>query len=78
MRRLVDIRRRRRESLVRAAVAGGGRYGMRRLSSIFIAVCMVLIAGSIGGVLFLAFKFYGRTAAIVALAALVCMAMSTP
>ena len=48
---------------------------MRRLSSIFIAVCMVLIAGSIGGVLFLAFKFDGRTAAIVALAALVCMAM---
>ena len=48
---------------------------MRRLGSIFIAVCMVLIAGSIGGVLFLAFKFDGRTAAIVALAALVCMAM---
>jgi EAL domain-containing protein (putative c-di-GMP-specific phosphodiesterase class I) len=43
---------------------------MRRLSSILIAVCMALIAGSIGGVLFLAFKFDGRTAAIVALAAL--------
>jgi cyclic-di-GMP phosphodiesterase, flagellum assembly factor TipF len=48
---------------------------MRRLSSIFIGVCMVLIAASIGGVLFLAFKFDGVTAAIAAVAALVCMAM---
>ncbi len=48
---------------------------MRRLSSIFIAVCMVLIAVSLGGVLFLAFKFDGVTAAIAAVAALVCMAM---
>jgi cyclic-di-GMP phosphodiesterase TipF (flagellum assembly factor) len=48
---------------------------MRRLSSIFIAVCMILIAGSTGGVLFLVAKFDGRTAAIVGLAALVCMAM---
>src|SRR3954453_1250931 len=48
---------------------------MRRLSSIFIALCMVLIAASIGGVLFLAFKFDGMTAAIAGLCALVCMAM---
>jgi cyclic-di-GMP phosphodiesterase TipF (flagellum assembly factor) len=48
---------------------------MRRLSSIFVAACMILIAGSLGGVLFLAFKFDGRTAAIVAVAALVGMAM---
>jgi cyclic-di-GMP phosphodiesterase, flagellum assembly factor TipF len=46
---------------------------MRRLSSIFIALCMVLIAGSLGGVLFLAFKFDAVTAAIVALCALICM-----
>lgn len=36
---------------------------------------MVLIAASLGGVLFLAFKFDVRTAAVVGLAALVCMAM---
>jgi cyclic-di-GMP phosphodiesterase, flagellum assembly factor TipF len=48
---------------------------MRRLSSIFIALCMVLIAASVGGILFLAFKFDGMTAAIAAVAALVCMAM---
>ena len=48
---------------------------MRRLSSVSIGVCMVPIAGSIGGVFVLAFKFDGRTAAIVARAALVCMAM---
>jgi len=48
---------------------------MRRLSSIFIALCMVLIAASIGGILFLAFKFDAVTAAIAAVAALVCMAM---
>ena len=41
-----------------------GRPGltpMRRISAIFIAVCMVLIAGSIGAVLFLAFKLDART-----------------
>ena len=43
---------------------------MRRLSAIFIAVCMVLIAASLGAVLFLGFKIDGRSAAIVALAAL--------
>lgn len=48
---------------------------MRRLSAIFIAVCMVLIAGSIGAVLFLGLGLDGRTAAIVALAALVAMAL---
>ncbi len=48
---------------------------MRRLSSIFIAVCMILIAISLGGVLFLAFKLDGVTAAIAALCALVCMAI---
>jgi cyclic-di-GMP phosphodiesterase TipF (flagellum assembly factor) len=48
---------------------------MWRLSSIFIGLCMLLIAVSIGGILFLGFKFDGRTAAIVALCALVCMVM---
>jgi cyclic-di-GMP phosphodiesterase, flagellum assembly factor TipF len=46
---------------------------MRRLSSIFVALCMVLIAGSFGGILFLAFKLDAVTAAIAALCALVCM-----
>jgi cyclic-di-GMP phosphodiesterase TipF (flagellum assembly factor) len=48
---------------------------MRRLSAIFIAVCMVVIAGSLGAVLFLGFKIDGRTSAIVALATLVGMAL---
>ena len=47
---------------------------MRRISAIFIAVCMVLIAGSIGAVLYLAFKLDAPTSAIVALAALTGMA----
>ncbi|MBI2713430.1 MAG: EAL domain-containing protein [Rhizobiales bacterium] len=48
---------------------------MRRISAIFIAVCMVLIAGSIGAVLYLAFKVDARSSAIVALAALTGMAL---
>jgi cyclic-di-GMP phosphodiesterase TipF (flagellum assembly factor) len=48
---------------------------MRRLGSIFIAICMILIAASIAGVLFLAFKFDLVAAAVVGLAALVGRAM---
>ena len=48
---------------------------MRRISAIFIAVCMVLIAGSLGAVLFLGLKIDARTSAIVALAALTGMAL---
>jgi hypothetical protein len=43
---------------------------MVRLGAIFIAVCMVLIAGSIGGVLFLALKVAPVLSALAALAAL--------
>ena len=48
---------------------------MRRISAIFIAVCMVLIAGSIGAVLYLGLKLDAATSAIVALAALTAMAL---
>ena len=48
---------------------------MRRISAIFIAACMVLIAGSIGAVLYLGFGANASTAAIVALAALTGMAL---
>ena len=48
---------------------------MRRLSAIFIAVCMVIIAGSLGAVLFLAFRLDARTSAIVGLGALMAMAL---
>jgi cyclic-di-GMP phosphodiesterase TipF (flagellum assembly factor) len=48
---------------------------MRRISAIFIAACMVLIAGSIGAVLFLGARLDGLTSAIVALSALVAMAL---
>ena len=48
---------------------------MLRLSAIFIAFCMVLIAGSLGAVLYVGLKVDPRTASIVALAALVAMAI---
>jgi cyclic-di-GMP phosphodiesterase, flagellum assembly factor TipF len=48
---------------------------MRRISAIFIAVCVVLIAGSIGAVLYLGFNVDASTSAIVALAALTAMAL---
>jgi cyclic-di-GMP phosphodiesterase TipF (flagellum assembly factor) len=58
-------------------LAGGppGINVMRRISAIFIAVCMVLIAGSLGAVLFLGLQIDARTSAIVALAALTGMAL---
>src|SRR5664280_1334102 len=46
---------------------------MRRISAIFIAVCMVLIAGSIGAVLYLGLKVDARTSALVALAVFTAM-----
>ncbi len=48
---------------------------MQRIGAIFIAVCMVLIAGSLGAVLYLALKVDPRTSAIAALAALTGMAL---
>jgi cyclic-di-GMP phosphodiesterase TipF (flagellum assembly factor) len=48
---------------------------MVRISAIFIAICMVVIAASLGGVLFLAFKVSAVISALVALAALTCMAL---
>ena len=46
---------------------------MRRISAIFIAVCMLLIAGSIGAVLYLGVAVEARASVIVALAALIVM-----
>jgi len=48
---------------------------MVRLSAIFIGICMVLIAASLGAVLYLAFGFDMRTAGLIALGALVGMAL---
>ena len=48
---------------------------MRRIGAIFIAVCMMLIAASIGAVLYLGFKIDASTSAIMALAALTAMAL---
>jgi cyclic-di-GMP phosphodiesterase TipF (flagellum assembly factor) len=60
----------------RAAPDGGpGITFMRRISAIFIAVCMVLIAGSLGAVLFLGLKLDAYLSAIAALAALTGMAL---
>jgi len=47
---------------------------MLRIGAIFIAACMVLIAASVGAVLFLGFKLDPRTSAIVALAVLIGLA----
>jgi cyclic-di-GMP phosphodiesterase TipF (flagellum assembly factor) len=46
---------------------------MVRISAVFIAVCMVLIAGSAGAVLFLALKINGPMSAVAALAVLIAM-----
>jgi cyclic-di-GMP phosphodiesterase TipF (flagellum assembly factor) len=48
---------------------------MRRISVIFVAICMVVIAGSLGAVLYLGLEVDIRTSAIVALAALTGMAL---
>lgn len=48
---------------------------MARLGAIFIAVCMVLIAGSIGVVLFLAFGLSGPEATVIAIGALTALAL---
>jgi len=48
---------------------------MRRIGAIFIAICMVLIACSLGAVLYLGFGFDASTSAIVALAAFTGMAL---
>ena len=48
---------------------------MLRIGAIFIAVCMVLIAGSLGAFLYLALKMDALSSAIVALAALTAMAL---
>jgi cyclic-di-GMP phosphodiesterase TipF (flagellum assembly factor) len=48
---------------------------MVRISAIFIAICMLLVAGSLGAVLFLAFKLSAAMAGIIALGALTGMAL---
>ena len=48
---------------------------MRRLTATFVAVCMVLMASSLGAVLFLAAGLPVIHSAIVALAALICLVL---
>ncbi len=48
---------------------------MLRISAIFIAACMVLIAGSVGIVVYLRFGFTGAESALVALGALTALAV---
>jgi cyclic-di-GMP phosphodiesterase TipF (flagellum assembly factor) len=48
---------------------------MLRISAIFIAACMVLIAGSVGFVVYLRFGFTGAESALVALGALTALAV---
>src|ERR1051326_3021856 len=48
---------------------------MGRLSAVFVAICMVLIAGSIGAILFLRFGLDGTESTIVGLIALMGLAL---
>jgi cyclic-di-GMP phosphodiesterase TipF (flagellum assembly factor) len=48
---------------------------MGRLSAIFIAVCMVLVAASVGAVAFLSFTFTGMEASVVTIAVLTALVM---
>ena len=48
---------------------------MGRLSAIFIAVCMLLVAASVGAVLFLAFAFSGMEATVVGVAVMTALVM---
>jgi cyclic-di-GMP phosphodiesterase TipF (flagellum assembly factor) len=48
---------------------------MVRIGAIFIAICMVVIAGSVGGVLFLAFRLTPALSAIAALTLLILMVL---
>jgi cyclic-di-GMP phosphodiesterase, flagellum assembly factor TipF len=48
---------------------------MGRLSAIFIAVCMVLVAASVGAVAFLSFGFTGMEASVVTIAVLTALVM---
>src|SRR5580704_18095539 len=71
----MDIGAGQRESRPLCAEFARDWLHMHRLSAIFIAVCMVLIAGSIGALLYLAIKLDGRTSAIAGLAVLILMMM---
>src|SRR4029077_16234431 len=48
---------------------------MGRLSAVFVAICMVLIAGSIGAILFLRFGLDGTESTIIGLIALIGLAL---
>src|SRR5690242_1932733 len=48
---------------------------MGRMSAIFIAFCMVLIAGSVGTVFYLSFNFTGMETAVVTIATLTALVM---
>ena len=73
---LMDISRRQ----VHGRFAGRGTapvagLGMGRLSAIFVAICLALIAGSTGIVVYLWFGFTGMEAAVIAIATLTALAM---
>src|SRR5205807_6998053 len=55
--------------------APGGGSAMARLYAVFIAVCMVLIAGSVGAVLYLYYGFLRVEAAVIAVAVLTGLAL---
>jgi cyclic-di-GMP phosphodiesterase, flagellum assembly factor TipF len=63
------------ESLRLQPVAASLEKRMGRLSSVFVAICMVLIACSIGAVLYLRFGLSGTESAIVTLTALTGLAL---
>ncbi len=58
-----------------ARIAAQGSVGMVRISAIFIAICMVLIAGSVGLVVYLRFGLTGAESALAALGLLTALAV---
>src|SRR5437660_7218061 len=60
----------------RVAVGHARGSAMMRFSAIFIAICMMLIAGSTGAVLYLSFGFARVEAAVVAVAVLTALAIA--
>ena len=73
---LMDISRRRvRRRFADAEVPPVVGLGMGRLSAIFIAICLALIAGSVGAVVYLWFGFTGMEAAVVAIATATALVM---
>jgi cyclic-di-GMP phosphodiesterase TipF (flagellum assembly factor) len=71
---LVDIRAQVGESALRPNTPAFGAF-MQRLTAIFVAICVILIAVSFGAIGYLVFRLSGAESAIVALAVMTALAL---